>query len=76
MALSSVPAGRPQALPVRRETFEKLAIGERLGSPVIHDDDIQAAERGLMCAKRLAYYPFQPVSCYRQAAIFPGNGEA
>ncbi|MGB5345463.1 MAG: hypothetical protein WBN23_04805 [Woeseia sp.] len=56
-----------------RKALEELTITHALGAFVIHDDNVQAAECGLMPAKRLAYYPFQAISCYSQAAIFFGD---
>lgn len=61
---------------MRLEAVEELAIAQLLGAPVIHDDDIETTEHGLMPAKRVAYYPFQTVPCYRPAAILLGDGQA
>ncbi|MGB5739492.1 MAG: hypothetical protein WBM54_09085 [Woeseia sp.] len=53
-----------------REASEELEITHALRALVIHDDNIETAECGLMLAKRLAYYPFQAISCYCQTAVF------
>jgi hypothetical protein len=59
-------------LPVLVEALEKRAVVQFLGAGFIHYYDVEASECCLMLAKRLAYYAFQAISCYRFRAVFFG----